>query len=660
MTEYPHLFTRLRVGPLTLRNRVIFCAHLTNYAQSGRPTDRHIDYYRARAAGGAGMIVTEEHTVHRSDHPYEKMIHGYEPSVIPAYRALTDAVHAEGAKILAQLNHNGNQSSGMYSRSPVWAPSAVPDPMFREVPKAIDEMEIRELIDGYARTATHCRAGGFDGVEIQASQASIMRAFLARATNRRADEYGGALHNRARFLIETIAAVRQVLGPELALGVRLSGGDFVPEGIDRDEAVAVARLVAATGNVDYINTSLGVATETLHMVEPSMATAPGYALPVSRAICDAVDIPVVGVGRFDHPAAADRALAEGLCDLVGVVRGQIADPDFVRKARSGGSRRIRTCLACNQECSGRVGFGLPLGCVVDPRVGAAGPVDLPAPGLPGRSVVVVGGGAAGLHAAIAAAELGNQVTLYERSDVLGGQLVAAARQPTRAQLMAPVTEAVSECRRLGVEIHTGTAVSADMVTGWSPDVVVIATGAKPNPPAWAVGLQAVVDVRDVLEHRVTPSGRVLVVDELGFHQGPGTAEYLADAGCSVTICTSAMVVAQDLGITLDMEGWRARADRKNISARTDTVVAGAAQRGNRTEVTLMHHPTGTEEAVVYDHVVTALHPEPEDGLWKALSSSEFNAIRIGDAVAPRRLDAAIREGLATFRTATFRKVGTDV
>lgn len=644
MTDYPHLFTRLHSGRLSLRNRVIFCAHLTNYAEDGQPTDRHIEYYRARAAGGAGMIVTEEHTVHSSDRPYEKMIHGYDSAVVPAYRRLTDAVHAEGAIVLAQLNHNGNQSSGMYNRSPVWAPSAVPDPMFREVPKAIDHSEIRELVAGYARTARHCRQGGFDGVEIQASQASIMRAFLAEATNRRCDEYGGSLDNRARFLIETLVAVRAALGPESILGLRLSGGDGTAGGIDLDDAVTVAKLVESEGTVDYLNVSLGVATETLYLVEPSMATAPGYSLPISDALRAAVRLPVVGVGRFDHPDTAERALAEGRCDMVGVVRGQIADSDFVRKAQSGHADRIATCLGCNQDCSGRVGLGLPLGCVVDPGVAR----EVPTPQMPGKRVMIVGGGPAGLHAAVAAAQGGNRVTLYERSDRLGGQIRAAAGAPTRQGLMSVVTGAMATCRRLGVEIRTGAAVSEALVRSERPDIVVIATGAMPSVPRWARGLEGVVDVRDVLERRVPVTGRVLVVDELGFHHGPGAAELLADSGCSVTICTSAMTVGQDLGLTLDLEGWRVRAHRKSISSATDTVVSGCIRMNGVLEVTLMHHPTGAERVTTVDHVVTAQHPEPEDVLWKELYESEFDVIRVGDAVAPRRLDAAVREGLAAF------------
>src|SRR5882724_8242431 len=386
---YRYLFSPLRVGPLTLRNRIVFCAHLTNYARGGLPTEQHAAYYAARAAGGAGLIITEEQSVHPSDGAYEKLIRGYQ--------RITRAVHAHGVPVLAQLNHNGGQASGMYSRRPVWAPSAVPDPLFREVPKAIEPHEIAQVVAGYGRVAGHCAAGGFDGVELQCSQSSIVRGFLSRAANTRTDAYGGPLENRARLLLEIIGVVRAAIGPGRALGVRIGGDEPGQNGITIDEAVAVARLADATGQVDYISTSTGVATATLYQIAASMQAPPGYALSLPAAIRPAVSVPVVGAGRLTDPRQADRALAEGQCDLVGVVRGQIADPDFAAKARAGAAPEIRTCLSCNQECAGRVGLNRWLGCLPNPRAGKES-APLPRPARRGRRVCVVGAGPGGLQA----------------------------------------------------------------------------------------------------------------------------------------------------------------------------------------------------------------------------------------------------------------------
>ncbi|MGH3578153.1 MAG: mycofactocin system FadH/OYE family oxidoreductase 2, partial [Mycobacterium sp.] len=177
--RYRHLFSPLRLGPVTVANRIVFSAHLTNYATDGMPTEQHAAYYAARAAGGAGLIITEEHSTHPTDWPYEKLIHGFNPGVVPGYRRITDAVHAHDVPVFAQINHNGGQASGMYSRRPVWAPSPVPDPLFREVPKAVEPHEIREIVEGYATVAGHCVDGGFDGIELQCSHSSIVRGFLS-------------------------------------------------------------------------------------------------------------------------------------------------------------------------------------------------------------------------------------------------------------------------------------------------------------------------------------------------------------------------------------------------------------------------------------------------------------------------------------------------
>ncbi|MGH3495639.1 MAG: FAD-dependent oxidoreductase, partial [Sciscionella sp.] len=430
--SYRYLFSPLRVGPMVVRNRIVFSAHLTNYAEDGLPSAQHAQYYAARAAGGAGLIITEEHSTHPTDWPYEKLIHGFHREVIPGYRRITDAVHAHGVPILAQLNHNGGQASSMYSRLPVWAPSAIPDPLFREVPKAIDRHEIAEVVAGYGAVAEHCAEGGFDGVELQCSHSSIVRGFLSPATNVRTDSYGGSLADRARILLEIIDVVRAAIGGDRALGVRLCGDELIDGGTTIDEAVEVARMVEATGKVDYINTSIGVATATLYMIEASMSIPPGYGLFISNAIRRVVGIPVIGVGRIKDPTQAERALAAGHCDLVGVVRGQIADADFVAKARSGHASEIRTCLSCNQECVGRMGLNRWLGCIENPRTGKES-VALPPPRARGKRVLVAGGGPAGLQAAATAAQRGHHVTLFERSAATGGQVAIAASVPNRAE-----------------------------------------------------------------------------------------------------------------------------------------------------------------------------------------------------------------------------------
>ncbi|HEX9259799.1 MAG TPA: mycofactocin system FadH/OYE family oxidoreductase 2 [Acidimicrobiales bacterium] len=644
-----YLWSPLRIGPVTVRNRIVFSAHLTNYAtQDGKPSDQHVAYYEARAKGGAGLIITEEHSTHPTDWPYEKLIHGYHRDVIPGYRRITEAVHRHRVPIFAQINHNGGQASSMYTRLPVWAPSPVADPLFREVPKAVDQAEIAEIVAGYATVAEHCAEGGFDGIELQCSHSSIVRGFLSPATNRRTDAYGGSLANRARLLLEIVAAVRRAVGGRLALGVRICGDELIDGGTTLDDAVEVARMVEATGQADYINTSIGVATASLFMIEASMHVPPGYALFIPSAIRKAVDLPVVGVGRFKDPLQAEHALAEGHCDLVGVVRGQIADPDFAVKGRAGATDAIRLCLSCNQECVGRMGLNRWLGCIENPRTGReAEPGAAKAPKA--KDVMVVGAGPAGLQAAIAAARRGHRVTVYEKEARAGGQVRLAASVPNRAELGDLVRNQLHECERLGVRIEYGVAVWPGLVDEKRPDQVVVACGAEPARPWWVpADADNVLDVRDVLERVHTagsgpipdPGQSVVVIDEIGFHDSTSAAELLADRGCHVEVVTNGMVVGQDLGITLDMEGWWMRASAKGIVQSTDLVPMGMEGR----RLNLLHHPTGDMQHRTPDWVVLAVPAQPVEWLFLDLKQRGISVERVGDCVAPRRAHAAVIEG----------------
>jgi mycofactocin system FadH/OYE family oxidoreductase 2 len=656
--KYRYLFQPLQLGPITVRNRVVFSAHLTNYAEDGLPTEQHAAYYEARARGGAGLIITEEHSTHPTDWPYEKLIHGFHRHVIPGYKRITEVVHRHGTPIFAQINHNGGQASSMYSRLPVWAPSPVADPLFREVPKAVNVREIAEIVAGYGIVAGHCAEGGFDGVELQCSHSSIVRGFLSGATNTRTDHYGGSLENRARLLVEIIDVVREAIGPTRALGVRLCGDELIEGGTTIDEAVAISRIVEATGKVDYINTSIGVATATLFMIEASMHIPPGYALFIPNAIRRAVDIPVVGVGRFKDPVQAERALADGHCDLVGAVRAQIADPDFVRKAQAGEHDDTRLCLSCNQECVGRMGLNRWLGCIENPATGreallsaqstaASNAIALGTKPAPRKRVMVVGAGPAGLQAAISAASHGHDVTVYERELVAGGQVRWAATVPNRAEFGDLIRNQLNEAARANIKIVYGHGIDATFVGSDKPDAVIVATGAVPARPYWAPGDAAnIVDVMAILTGEATPpaGAKVVIVDELGFHQATSIAEVLADRGCNVEILTPGMVVGQDLGITLDMENFCIRAAAKKIVLTPDSVVMGWSGSENGGVLSVLHHVSGSMNELKADWVVLAVPGSPADALYRELHTAGVNVHRIGDALTPRRAHSAVVDG----------------
>jgi mycofactocin system FadH/OYE family oxidoreductase 2 len=648
-TRFSHLFQPLQLGPVTIPNRIVFSAHLTNYAEDGLPTEQHAAYYEARAAGGSGLIITEEHSTHPTDWPYEKLIHGFHRAVIPGYKRITERVHRHGTPIFAQINHNGGQASSMFSRLPVWAPSPVADPLFREVAHEVSVAEIAEIVAGYATVAEHCKEGGFDGIELQCSHSSIVRCFLSPTANFRTDQYGGSLENRARILFEIVAAVREVIGRDMALGVRLCGDELIENGTTIDDALAVAQWVEKQGMTDYINTSIGVATASLFMIEASMQIPPGYAMFIPSAIRKVVDLPVVGVGRFKDPVQADRALEEGHCDLIGVVRGQIADADFAAKAKAGAVDDIRLCLSCNQECVGRMGLNRWLGCIENPRTGreaALGPVAIELSDRP-RRVVVVGAGPAGLQSALAAARSGHEVTVLERESKAGGQVRLAASVPSRAEFGDIIRNQLRECTTNGVVFQYNTEATVESVGALNPDVVIVAAGAAPSRPYWAPGGEGrIVDCTAVLDGTAEPAGTVVVLDETGFHHATSVAEVLGDRGCDVIVISPGMVVGQDLGVTLDLEHWQVKAAARGIDQRTELVPMGWSPRpeGGGT-LAVMHHPTGDNREITCDWVVLAIPGTPlEDLYWGLHSLDGVELHRVGDCVAPRRAHAAVIEG----------------
>lgn len=641
--QYQYLFTPLRIGKTVVPNRVVFAAHLTNLAEENLPGPRLTAYYTARAQGGCGLIITEEQSVHPSDWAYQKLIHGFDPRVIPAYRRLTRSVQAYGTRIFAQINHNGMQASSVYSRRPVLGPSPLVDPIHREMCKELEAEEIHEIVRGYALVARHVREGGFDGAELQSSHSSLMRQFFSPYYNRRADEYGGSLEARMRFVLEVIQAVRAEVGRDFTLGIRLCGDELIPAGLTLDDVREIARRLEATGQLDFINTSVGE-FHNLYMVEGSMHTPPGYQLFVSAGIREAVKLPVFCTGRIKDPIQAERILREGLADMVDVVRGQICDPEFTRKARAGHSEAIRLCISCNQYCIGRMGLNLRLACIQTPATGNEQHFPAISRARKQPTLIVAGGGPAGMQAAKAAAQRGFRVTLYERQGELGGQINLLTRGPGRVEFGDASRNLQRELLETGVEVRLNSELDAAMIAEKQPDAVIIATGSQPAPPPIpGADLPHVANPWQVLtgEKRAQSGEYVLVYDQIGFHQATSVAELLAEQGCRVEVVTPQFYVGGDLSITLDIELWYRRVLAHSMIMTPNCFLASLGPNS----ATIINNYTGQPRQI--DGIALAVLVAPQianDALYHQLQGKVKQVVRVGDCIAPRRVEHAILDG----------------
>lgn len=647
MSAYRFLFSPIQLGPVKVPNRVVFSAHLTNYAQNGLPSEKLKAYYLERAKGGAGLIIIEEQSVHTSDFAYEKLIHAFSPKVVPLYRALTSEVQLAGAKIFCQLNHNGLQGFSFFNDDPLLGPSPVGDGLFREVPATMNVKELEAVIDGYALVARHAREGGFDGVELQASHSSVLRQFMSPYTNKRNDHFGGSLENRLRLTHRVIAAVRDALGPSLALGIRLCTDELVDGGLKIEEVVEIARNLA--DSVDFINTSIGT-TGRLYMVEGPMSVPSGYQSGHTSQIRQAVDVPVIGVGRINDPVMAERLLVDGVADMVGVVRAQIADPQWALKSLRGEAAEIRKCIACNQYCIGLMGLNRPLSCIQNPangeeaRFSAFGSHEKT--GVSKR-VLVAGGGPAGMEAAITAAKQGHQVVLFEAEAQLGGNVNQIVKVPSRLEYGDLIRNKVAELEKYEVEVRLETRLTQEMALEINPDALIVATGQKETRPGHIPGMEGP-KVKTPLEILSNPRPKpchVLISDDIGFHQSTSLAEYLAEGGCRITLVTSAFYAGQELGITLDLELWHMRMAPYEVSLMPGHILLDAS--GDPQLLDIYANQTRTLEGV--DLIVPVNHGRPENSLYQALKDKIPYVVRVGDALAPKDVGEAILDG---FRAAS--------
>ena len=680
--RYPTLFSPLTLNQVTLRNRVVSTAHAEVYAEAGGlPGERYIRYYEEKAKGGLGLAICGGSSTVSIDSPqgWWKSVNLTTDKVIEPLSRLAEAMHRHGAKIMIQATHMGRRTAWHGENWPhLVSPSGIREPVHRGNAKIIEIEEIRRIVADFAAAAKRVKQAGMDGIEISAAHQHLIDQFWSPRVNQRSDEYGGSLENRMRFGIEVLTAVREAVGSDFCVGLRMCGDEFHEDGVDHETAKEIAQAMSASGLVDFLSVvGSGADTHnTLANCMPPMALPPEPFVHLAAGIKAVSKVPVMHAQSIRDAGQAERILSSGMVDLVGMTRAQIADPHMVIKIRDGREDEIKQCVGANY-CIDRQYNGLDVLCVQNAATSReqSMPHQIARSRGPKRKVVVVGAGPAGLEAARVARERGHDVVLFERSDVVGGQINLAAKAPQREQMAGIVRWFDMETRRLGVDRRLGVNADEAMIMAEQPDIVVLATGGSNytgQVAAWGIAEGLSVSSWDILQGRVAPGKNVLVYDGISTHAGFGVADFLASRGSLVEIVTPDVKIADDTGGTTFPIFYR-RLYAQGVIPTPNYWLDRVYAEGDKKVAVLRNEYTEIQEERVVDQVVIengilpndrlywSLKPqslnrgqidvnklfaaEPQPALAETLGDGRFLLFRVGDCISMHNIHAAIYDAL---------------